>query len=347
MTQFLNATAVVIGVRNYAYLKPDLPAARSDAEDVAALLRDPSACGYDPNKVHLLRDSEASVAAVGKLLGDLARTVLPDESFLLYFSGHGHRAQILGREQSYLLMADSKISRLESTALGDAELLSRLRDIPSHRQVMILDACHAGGVGTLKNGEIYQMPLGIAKSAVDRLTHGTGLVILTSSRADEVSVIPAGWRNSLFTDSLIRALRGEARDKGDGTIGVFDAFRFVADDVPRHANQHPVFKADGLEADFSIARLGVSQAKASADPPAGSLAELFARFYPTGPLHSEIWSRAGGDVSRLTLTGNGRAQWHSAVVLLNNGGGGTSIDRLLREIASDFPDNLEVRNLQR
>jgi hypothetical protein len=70
-----------------------------------------------------------------------------------------------------------------------------------------------------------------------------------------------------------------------------------------------------------------------------ALADILAELYPLGPIEEEIWVRAGGDLSRLQLSGTGRAKWFSALRTLRHGGGGPSISRntLTRTALSDFP----------
>ena len=66
--------------------------------------------------------------------------------------------------------------------------------------------------------------------------------------------------------------------------------------------------------------------------------------YPTGPTDQDIWARAGGDLSRLTLTGTGRANWFSALRTLQLGGGGHGIRirTLLETALADFPHHFEL-----
>src|SRR3954452_1151258 len=60
--------------------------------------------------------------------------------------------------------------------------------------------------------------------------------------------------------------------------------------------------------------------------------------YPAGPTDQDIWARAGGDVSRLKLSGTGRANWFAALRVLKLGGGGQNITRqsLLKAALNDF-----------
>jgi hypothetical protein len=69
------------------------------------------------------------------------------------------------------------------------------------------------------------------------------------------------------------------------------------------------------------------------------LATLFAGLYPAGPRDERIWMRAGGDVSRLDLTGSGLAQWHAALTRARAGGGGLTLEMLYREALTDFAGN--------
>lgn len=71
-----------------------------------------------------------------------------------------------------------------------------------------------------------------------------------------------------------------------------------------------------------------------------------ASLYPQGPLEDGVWSRAGGDVSALDLSGTGRAKWHRAFRTLQNGGGGTSIALLIATMRGDFPDHAELELLE-
>ncbi|KQT48122.1 hypothetical protein ASG47_07030 [Devosia sp. Leaf420] len=345
MSSTVRGRALIIGISSYAYVRPLPAAVRHDALDVAATLLDPDGCAYRSGSVTLLLDEDATLTRLRAVFTELRDTMEPDESFILYFSGHGHRAPAEGdAEKGFLVLQDSRTEHPETTAMEDGELVSHLQSLPSLRKVVFLDACHAGAVGTFKSGSSSE-PLGISDSTIGRLGSGRGTVLLTSSRANELSIIPQGWRNSLFTDSLLRALRGEAKDRGDGTMGVFEVFQFVAEDVPRHcAEQHPVLKTDGLEGNFPIAMRRSRETQAAPAPKAGRAqhAVVLAGLYPQGPLHSHVWSRAGGDVSRLDLSGHGAAQWYAAVSLLERGGGNITLRQLFDEVSREFPLNPDV-----
>jgi nucleoside phosphorylase len=70
------------------------------------------------------------------------------------------------------------------------------------------------------------------------------------------------------------------------------------------------------------------------------LVDALTRLYPQGPEQSDIWARAGGDVSILVNAMSRESQWFSAIEKLSLGGGGSSITlkTLLDEVTVDFPN---------
>ena len=75
-----------------------------------------------------------------------------------------------------------------------------------------------------------------------------------------------------------------------------------------------------------------------------ALAKLCSSLYPLGPTQGEIWNRAGGELATLDLSQNGKANWHSALWRLRNGGGGMNITltTLVASMVEDYPNNSEL-----
>jgi hypothetical protein len=342
MSVLIPARALIVGVAEYKGGN-SLPAAvRNDVTDIAALLCNPSVGGVDARDITLLVDSDATADAIRAAFREIAASMLEDGIFHFYFSGHGHRADIGGGEQSWLLAHDADGADLAATSLSSAEITNLLSDVGARRQVLMIDACHAGGIGSTKGAPSFA-PKGFGKSGIDALSQGAGRVLLTSSRPDELSLILPGSRNSLFTSALLEAFEGATVDRGDGMIGVLDIFDYVSKMVPKHGDQHPIFHAGDLETNFAIARRRGKGAGTKMDT--NTLAAVFAKFYPTGPTHDEIWRRAGGDISRLTLSGTGTAQWHSAISKVQLGGGGVTVSKLVAAAITDYPDSQELNAL--
>jgi hypothetical protein len=355
---FSGGHALVIAIAAYSHVTPLPPAVINDAREVAAVLTSQAHCGYEPRNVILLLDSQATLDALRRALATLAAQAKRDDTVTIFFSGHGMRLGKPSNPESALVPVDCDPSNVLSTALLEAEFSAALSRIAAERLVVLIDACHSGGAGSFKatNGAGY-LELGFSEKSLNRLAQGTGRVLIASSRASETSLVLPGASTSLFTQHLVDALRGAARSKGDGVIRIFEVFNHISEKVRGAVpgRQHPVFKASDLEDNFAVAldRGGVKNAQVSTSAhvspdPWRQLEDILADLYPAGPHDDQIWARAGGDLSRLRLTGTGRATWFAALRTLRQGGGGAGINQgtLVKVALDDFPHHPDLVNLR-
>ena len=76
------------------------------------------------------------------------------------------------------------------------------------------------------------------------------------------------------------------------------------------------------------------------------LAEIAPKLYPSGLRDQEIWVRSGGDLSLVNLNSTGKSQWVSALLLVENGGGGDiDFQLLIAEMKKDYPKNVSLNEL--
>lgn len=345
MGNFATGHAIVIGVANYKNVQPLPDSVLNDARDVAAVLKAKEYCGYDERNVHLLLDDDATLERIRAALASVAGASRPDDTVVIFFSGHGANLGNPADPESALLPVECDPRTLDTTSLSEPEFSAALQRFPAQRLLVLIDACHSAGAGSFKAA----LPaLGYSEKSLGRLAQGTGRVFIASSRASEKSLVFLSARNSVFTSHLLDALRGQAWTSGDGLIRVFELFNHISEMVKRKVpgRQHPVFKANDLEDNFPVAlhRAGVkstpSPPVSTADPDIWSqLGAIMPTLYPAGPMDQEIWSRAGGDPSRLHLNETGRTAWFRAIGTLQRGGGGSGIRRetLIRTALEDYP----------
>jgi metacaspase-1 len=253
---FRSGRALVIGIANYPNVRKLPEAVLNDAREVANLLRSPAYCGYPDTQVKVLLDARATVHAIRHELRFLGRSAQPDDAVVVFFSGHGGRITTGPGAGNYLIPYDCEPRNLQETAIESAELTQLLSAIKSRRLVVLLDACHSAGTGNPKEAIEPDMEIkaGLGADVYNLLGTGSGRVVMASSREDEVSFVLPGGKHSLFTQELLNALRGRAAIPGEDVVRVFPVFRYVSDAVPaQEPNQHPNFKAHGLESDFALA----------------------------------------------------------------------------------------------
>lgn len=255
------------------------------------MLIDPTLCAYPPANVTLLRDGEATQATIRQALADLAAQTNDDATVLIYLSCHGSQITSGPYAGEYLLPVDTQYSSdqlLAASSLAGSEFATALQAILAHKLLVILDCCHASGIGTLKDASTAQVKTGLSTAYYDRLISGQGRAILVSSDANEPSHILAGATHSLFTQHLLAGLRGGI-PSDDGLIRVFDLFEYIQPHVTGdHPRQHPIFKAD-LRNNFPVALRLAGQAKAAARDDEGYVYDAYLSFVDQEPDAKWVW----------------------------------------------------------
>ena len=354
---FSTGHAIVIGVANYRHINGLSDAVLNDADDLANVLTSDDRCGYDKCNLHLLLDSDATLARIRRALSTVTEASHPQDTVVIFFSGHGAVLHKSGAPISAILPVECDAGALDKTSLCEPELSAALQNIPARRLLVLIDACHSGGVGSFKNQGVVKLPtFGYVEKSLGRLAQGAGRVLIASSRANETSLVLVGKRNSVFTCHLLEALRGEGRTSGDGVIRVFEIFNHISEMVQRSVpgRQHPIFKASDLENNFPVTldHSGGKVAVTETDHQATRdiwerLVKIMSDLYPQGPTDQEIWCRAGGDLSRVHLSGTGRDRWFRALRTLRQGGGGAGIQKesLISTALEDYPHHPELITL--
>ncbi|MBS1001628.1 caspase family protein [Acetobacter persici] len=351
---FDKGRALVIGIANYAAVGALPAAVLNDALDTAEILKSPKYCGYPEANVTVLTNEAATLENIRRALADLAAAATTDDTVAIFFSGHGVRIGKDAAATSALVPYDCNLTDVTGTTLGEAELSSAITAIKAPRVIFVIDACHAAGTVTLKSGigehteEVIDN--GFDEKSLEQLARGTGRVVFASSRAAETSLVLRHERNSVFTTAMLTGLKGAATAASDGAIRVFDLFNHVSETVRQsvQGQQHPVFKASDLEENFPVALVhgGTKSISPSVAQRRRDLEQIMPDLFPLGPTDQDIWLRAGGDVSRLKLNGNGRAQWFAAIRLISLGGGGDiSRESLIGAALDEFPAHRELKEL--
>ncbi|MCY7323671.1 MAG: caspase family protein [Phormidesmis sp. CAN_BIN36] len=167
------------------------------------------------------------LASVRQTLQQMVTDAQPQDTVLVYFSGHGvldDRTQ-----QAVLCLADTQKDRLLETGFAVAELLNLLGQCAARQQVIWLDACHSGGM-TLRSARgqsILSNPTAQMMNVLgQRAAQSQGFyALLSCDRAQQSWEFPE-LGHGVFTYFLMRGLRGEAAD-AQGTIEADGLYKYV------------------------------------------------------------------------------------------------------------------------
>lgn len=254
-TMMSSSHALVVGIANYQKIKPLPETVLKDANDIYQLLISPEYCGYQPNNVQLLLDTEATQQNLLQAFAKLAKASNSNSTVFIYISSHGGQLKSSSYSGEYLLPVDTDFTSealLAETAISGTQFTEALRAIPAQKLVVIFDCCHSGGIGQPKDIDAPELKTGLPERYYDVLKQGRGRVILASSRSSEQSYILPGAKNSLFTQYLLEGLQGGVIAPG-GVIRILDLFSYLQPKVTQDfPNQHPILKAE-IEENFPIA----------------------------------------------------------------------------------------------
>lgn len=244
--RFRQGHALIIGTG-----QPGIEVTAGDAQAVHGLLTNPNRAGYPATQARLLTNQAATRSAILRELAGLVARVNADPdrdaTVFVYFSGHGLRVGT-SNPSYYLIPWDYSVGNEATTAISGKEFSDLIGQIKSRKLMVFLDCCHAAGVP--KTAGVTITTAAFPRDLERQLGHGSGLVIVASSRDNEVSWTSTPY--SLFTTCLLEALDGKG--SSDGYARVLNVLAYLMQEVPkRQPNQHPVVrKMLDLDDNFAI-----------------------------------------------------------------------------------------------
>ena len=222
--------AVIVAVQTHDDQRLNtLHATLRDASEVRRILVERGGVPSD----HVLEMTDLSAPDMRSRLAELrtqlaaflaAKSIRRHDRVLVFFSGHG----VLWEGQTYLVPADADADRIAQTCWPLDELRAALQNCVAETKLVVMDCCHAGGLGETKLTAPASVDLqkSVAPDSVP------GCVLLASCKKDEVSHEWPDRKHGIFTFWLSRALEGGADLNRDGQLTVGEIYNFTFDRVP-------------------------------------------------------------------------------------------------------------------
>jgi hypothetical protein len=237
--------ALVIGINEYRNGIPRLKTAVPDAEAVAGVLEDEHGYEVEP----LLDAAATAEAIVGALAAPVAAGLTEDDSFVLYYAGHGvaHDADGTG-PQGYLLPQNADQAD-PGTWVSMDSLRKGLRGMKCRHVLLVLDCCYAGTFQWTSTRGIGITDEPLYESQYKRYRSGIAWHALTSAAHDETASDAAPFTqnrdraisdgHSPFARALIDALSSDVADSSrgrrqpDGVITATELYQYIRETVDR------------------------------------------------------------------------------------------------------------------
>jgi uncharacterized caspase-like protein len=222
---------LLVGVDNYNDDRlSTLHYCASDCQGVSEALLDTTQI-FSQKEIHLYHDASACKPNIAKVRSSLQRIsaiAKPQDTVLLYFSGHGVLES--KSQQPVLCLSDTQTDDLLATGLSMSELLECLGNCRASQQLVWLDACHSGAMKWQETKNDAAQQTQIAPQLIEGLRQcalrsRSFYAFLSCDRNQKSWEFPQ-LKHGVFSYFLMRGLRGEAADDR-GVIEADRLYRYV------------------------------------------------------------------------------------------------------------------------
>lgn len=226
----LRQRAFIVGVSDYPAPITKLSAVANDVREVATLLASKRGV-FTATGVSVLANKQATQQNILAGLQDIFTAATADETVFVYLAGHG---AVEGGEY-YFVAHDTDPRAVRTSSIPLSTIKSLFDKTKSTRAFLWLDFCHAGGI-LARGGQADDLPaIRRALGAVQ----GHGKVIIAACTSSQSAYESSTIGHGLFTDALLRGLRGEAQS-AQGEVTALSLYEFIDHQVTR-PDQQPVF----------------------------------------------------------------------------------------------------------
>lgn len=176
-------------------------------------------------------------ATFARAIGEMKSQLGSDDTFILYFSGHGKTERAANvytpSSSASIVLSDGEIE-LQS-------VIDYMDHIPAGAKIVILDCCYSGG---FQGAGPRRLDF---ESAITEFA-GKGIAVIASSSADEIARIGPGGEYSVFTIMLSHSII-EGHTPLQETVSlneIYDSMMQMMErwnDANPDSQQHPIFRS--------------------------------------------------------------------------------------------------------
>lgn len=231
-----NLHLLAIGINNYKNSTYNLNYGKPDAEAIARTLEAQSSLIFKNLHKIIITDAQATRPTIEQSFQTIARTAKEEDVFVFFYAGHGVMSEADEEKAAEYFLALHDVTQLYGKnellwekGVSSSDLKNFCLSIPARKQVLIIDACQAGGAV-----ESFTFRGAAEQRAMAQLARSTGMVIIASSGTEQFASEFAQLGHGVFTYALLQGLRGDADSSRnpDGKITIKELEAYLNDTVP-------------------------------------------------------------------------------------------------------------------
>ena len=252
---------VFIGVTDFEHDDLDLNYAARDAKKLHKLFTNQFKGRVPADHFKLITDEKATRGRILRTLGEVAGLAGRNDMLILFIATHGFPDA--SGQDLYFYTHDTDPNLPEDRALSRHDIDRVLMKSQTQRVVLLLDACHAGGMnlsGALAMRGQDVATVNLLLSAIGKSRPGRVAITSSSSseRSQESKKFCGG--HGAFTCALLTGLKGAADTNRDRLVGARELYDYTYNQVKdlTRGKQHPAISDAPFDEGLPLAALSAS-----------------------------------------------------------------------------------------
>lgn len=229
-----NCYVLAVGINQYKNAELNLNYAEADANGFVESVQHKGDVLYKNTLIKTIYNTEATKERILLAIDSIAKLVKPEDVFIFYYAGHGG----VNDGEFYFIPSDNvslyQKSKLEKSAISATILQEKFRAIKALKQIVLLDACHAGA-----STEVLAQRGSGNEKALAQMSRSEGIHVLAAAGSEQQATEFGSLGHGVFTYVLMEAIRGKADGSPkDGKVTIYELISYLDDQVPEVSQRY-------------------------------------------------------------------------------------------------------------
>ena len=223
-----NCYVLAVGINEYKNTALNLNYAQADADGFVKMINSNGEGLFKNIYIKTIYNAAATKNHILSVIDSMANHINPEDVFMFYYAGHGGVAE----GDFYFIPSDNislyQKTKLEKAAISAKLLQEKLQKVKALKQIVLLDACHAGA-----STEILAQRGSSSEKALAQMSRSEGIHVLAAASSEQQATEFGSLGPGVFTYVLMEAINGKADGAPkDGKVTIYELISYLDDQVP-------------------------------------------------------------------------------------------------------------------
>lgn len=229
-----NCYVLAVGINEYKNVELNLNYAKADAHGFVETMNEKGEGLFKNISVKTIYNTEATKENIITAIDSLAIQINPEDVFIFYYAGHGG----VNEGEFYFIPTDNvslyQKNKLDKSAISATLLQEKFQKIKALKQIVLLDACHAGA-----STEILAQRGSSSEKALAQMSRSEGIHVLAAAGSEQQATEFGALGHGVFTYVLMEAISGKADGAPkDGKVTIYELISYLDDQVPEISQKY-------------------------------------------------------------------------------------------------------------